>query len=321
METLSFSASVRPVRPDHDPIDMTGPILAVDWGTTNVRAWVVGPDGSVFKHQNFAVGIGGLAPGEAEQRFRHDIVPAMAAQTLPALLCGMIGSNLGWTAVRYLDCPVGLAALGAALHPVGDQTWIVPGLRAVRPDGGPDVMRGEETQVFGWLTAAAERSIGEHLLCLPGTHTKWARISNGRIETFVTAMSGELFALLRQHSSLRVADAVDDDTAFADGLTAAGDGNALASLLFTARSRLVGGDLPAVSVQSYLSGVLIGAEVASTPALLNISPGAQIEVIGDVQLGRRYGLALERLGYRPAFTSGETAAKVGLLALHRMVAS
>jgi 2-dehydro-3-deoxygalactonokinase len=297
-----------------------GSCLALDWGTTNLRAWVLDEQGRVARRRDFALGVGSLASGEAERRFHEEVRPAMDAEALPAILCGMIGSNLGWTAVPYLDCPAGFEQMGRALHRVeapGAPVWIVPGLRAIRPDGSPDVMRGEETHVFGWASEDPARVRGEHLICHPGTHAKWVRMVDGRIETFVTSMTGELFAILRRHSALRVADAQDDEAAFALGLQSAGDGRALASRLFTARSRVVGGDLPAQSAESYLSGLLIGAEAASTPALLGIGAGASVSIIGDLGLCGRYSQALEACGFRTETYDGDEAVLAGLCALFK----
>lgn len=301
---------------------MSDTVLALDWGTTNLRAWVTDGDGRVIRRRDFALGVGGLAAGEAARRFYEEVRPAMAAEQLPAILCGMIGSTLGWQAVPYLDCPVAFAVLHGALHRVGTPgppVWIVPGLRATRPDGGPDVMRGEETHIFGWAVGDAARRRGEQLICHPGTHAKWARIVDGRIESFVTSMTGELFALLRQHSALRVAGAVEDDAAFALGLAAAGDGSALASRLFTARSRVVGGDMAPASAESYLSGLLIGAEVASVPALFGIGAGAPVSIIGDLTLCARYAQAIELRGFRATVFDGEEAVLAGLVALFQGV--
>jgi 2-dehydro-3-deoxygalactonokinase len=302
---------------------MTGEVLALDWGTTNLRAWVIGADGGVVRHQRFDLGVGSLAPGEAERRFHDEVRPAMSAEALPAILCGMIGSNLGWRALPYLDCPADLPSLTRAVQRVeapGAPVWIVPGLRAARPDGGPDVMRGEEIQILGWASADPSRMLGEHLICHPGTHAKWVRMVDGRIETFVTSMTGELFSLLRRHSALRVTDAMEDDDAFVAGLEAADDGSALASRLFTARARVVGGDMPSRSAESYLSGVLIGADAASTPSLLGIEPDARVTLIGDPTLCAGYRRALERRGFFVEQFDGDDAVLAGLLALYDGVA-
>ena len=295
--------------------------LALDWGTTNLRAWIADCDGRPLLRRDFPLGCAGLAPGEAAARFASEVRPAMEAEQLPAMLCGMIGSAMGWTAVPYADCPASFDALQRSLHQVdsaGPPVWIVPGLRTLRDDGcGPDVMRGEETQLFGWAMADPARQRGEHLLCHPGTHAKWARLVDNRIEGFVTAMTGELFALLRQHSVLRVADAIENDEAFGQGLEAAGDGGALASRLFTTRSRVVGGSMATAWAESYLSGLLIGAEVAATPALLGLARPSHVVIIGDPALCNLYGRALAHRGTPASLFDGEAAVLAGLAALYR----
>jgi len=297
---------------------MKSRFLAVDWGTTNTRAWIVGEDGRASGQREFALGVGRLAEGEAAKRFADTIRTQMDAEDLPAILCGMIGSNLGLAHAPYLDCPVDLARLRRGLCRVqmaGPSVWIVPGLRCTRRDGGPDVMRGEETQVLGWAAADPARLRGEHLICQPGTHAKWVRLVDGRIERFVTSMTGELFDLLRKHSVLRVRDAEDDERAFDQGLAAAGDGGALASRLFTARARVVGGDMRPALAESYLSGLLIGAEIASTPALLGVAPQTPVAIVGGLQLSARYLRALRAAGYDASVYDGEAAVLSGLTAL------
>jgi len=297
---------------------MASPFLAVDWGTTNLRAWVIGADGSVGARREFPLGVGRLAAGEAARRFADTVRPKMGAQDLPALMCGMIGSNLGWMPTPYLDCPVSITRLGdhlARAEGPGPPIWIVPGLRCQRPDGGPDVMRGEETHVLGWAAADKARLHGEHLICNPGTHAKWVRMVDGRVEGFVSSMTGELFDVLRKHSVLQSGGADDDEAAFEQGIAAAGDGGALASRLFTARARVVGGDMPPERVTSYLSGLLIGAEIAAVPRLLGVGPQTPVAVIGDLRLAGRYLRTLQLAGYAASLHDGEAAALEGLKAL------
>jgi 2-dehydro-3-deoxygalactonokinase len=292
--------------------------LAVDWGTTNLRAWVVAADGSVTADRDFPLGVSRLAPGEAARSFKDTVRPALGAQGLPAIACGMVGSNMGWEQVNYFDCPADLETLAGGLRRVAGEdppVWIVPGLRCRRSDGAPDVMRGEETQVLGWAAGDPERSRGERLVCHPGTHAKWVRLRDGRIERFVTAMTGELFDVLRKHSVLQVRESDDDVAAFDEGLKAAGDGGALASRLFTARSRVVGGDMAPAAVKSYLSGLLIGAEIAAVPALLGAAPDEPVTLIGDETLCRRYHRALEARGTAVVAYDGDAAALAGLTAL------
>ena len=190
-------------------------LLACDWGTTNLRAWTLSDDGAITAHAEFPLGVGRLQPGEAAARFRDEVRPAMKAEGLPALLCGMIGSTLGWEVVPYRRCPVSLEDLAHALHAVEPDVRIVPGVSAPGPTGASDVMRGEETQILGWAAMKPERARGRHLICHPGTHAKWALVEDGRLTRFVTAMTGELFAVLRKHSVLRTDDEPGDEAVFA----------------------------------------------------------------------------------------------------------
>jgi 2-dehydro-3-deoxygalactonokinase len=290
-------------------------ILCCDWGTTNVRAFLVALDGEVIGRRRFPFGVSKLAPGEAAARFQDPIRFEMDAQQHPAILCGMIGSNLGWTVVPYRTCPIDLKSLAAALFevvpgPCG--VWIVPGIQGPGIAGAPDVMRGEETQILGWVTEQSGRERGRHLVCHPGTHAKWALVEDGSIVRFVTAMTGELFEMLRNHSILRTVDASDDPESFDEGVDAAGDGGALSARLFTARARMVTGDRPK-SDAAYLSGLLIGAEISSVPQLLETSPDQPVTIIGDAELGGWYSRALSRLGRSNAIHDGESAAVAGLM--------
>jgi 2-dehydro-3-deoxygalactonokinase len=289
--------------------------LACDWGTTNLRAWLVGGGGEVLASRDFELGVSKLGPGEARARFVGQVRPALEAEGLPAILCGMIGSNLGWRQVDYLPCPAGLEDLRRGLCTVAEGVRIVPGLRGEGVTGAPDVMRGEETQVVGWLRQDERRMRGRQLLCHPGTHAKWIAIEDGRITRFITAMTGELFAVLRRHSVLRSDASPDDEAAFDAGLAGAGDGSALAARLFTARSRVTAGGEPAESTPAYLSGLLIGAEVASVPKLLGVSLDHPIVLLGDERLCGLYGRALSRLGVQATTYDGEAAALAALTAL------
>lgn len=293
-------------------------LLACDWGTTNLRAWTLDAGGEVLAHREFDLGVSKLNPGEAAARFEAEVRPAFGAEVLPAILCGMVGSNLGWTVAPYADAPAGLPELARAMVEVAPGVRIVPGVRCEGIAGAPDVMRGEETQLLGWVAQHPERGRGRHVVCHPGTHAKWALIEDGRIVRFVTAMTGELFAVLGKHSVLKSDAAADDAAAFAARLGAAGDGAALAARLFTARARVVGGQAAAESTPSYLSGLLIGAEAASVPQLLGVTPDMPVALLGDAGLCGFYRRALDRRGTATETFDGEAAALAGLLALHRM---
>jgi 2-dehydro-3-deoxygalactonokinase len=291
-------------------------LLACDWGTTNLRAWVLDPAGAVVRHQEFPLGVGRLQPGEAARRFREEVRPALGAESLPAILCGMIGSTLGWTVVPYDRCPTSLDDLAAHLHAVEPDVRIVPGVSCPGVTGASDVMRGEETQILGWVAMKPERARGRHLICHPGTHAKWAVVEDGRLTRFATAMTGELFAVLRKHSVLRTEEEPRDEAAFAEGVRAAGEGDALSTRLFSARGRVVGDGAPASTTSAYLSGLLIGAEIAGTPRLLGMEPGGSVQLIGDLDLCSWYRQALALRGVEADVCDGEEAALAGLVALH-----
>jgi 2-dehydro-3-deoxygalactonokinase len=291
-------------------------LLACDWGTTNLRAWTLDAEGAVLAERDFPLGVSQIAAGEVAGTFEQQVRPALGAQGAPAILCGMVGSNLGWTTVPYRDCPATLADLAGALTDAAPGVRIVPGVRCSGFNGQGDVMRGEETQLFGWLAQHPEFAKGRRLICHPGTHAKWMVVEHGRLIAFVTAMTGELFAVLRTHSVLRSEAPPDDPAAFDEGLNAAGDGGALAARLFTARARVVGQGKPAVDATSYLSGLLIGADVAASPGLLGCDTAQGVTLLGDARLCGLYARAFDARGVRAEIFDGEAAAVAGLWALH-----
>lgn len=296
-------------------------LLACDWGTTNLRAWVLDRAGKVLRSCEFPFGVASLQPGQAADRF-GDVQDALDACELPAMLCGMVGSNIGWTTAPYVDCPVDLAQVAAGLTPVpgfGGQVRIAPGVRWKGFNGQGDVMRGEETQLFGWMAPEPARAVGRRLVCHPGTHTKWMALEDGRLTSFVTAMTGELFALLRGHGVLKSDALADDMEAFDEGVAAAGQGDALSARLFTARARVVGLGRPAAGAPSYLSGLLIGADVAASPRLLDFPDREPVALIGDMALCRLYARALGARGIQTEIQDGEAAARAGLMTLWRGV--
>jgi 2-dehydro-3-deoxygalactonokinase len=293
----------------------SGTFLAADWGTTNVRAWVLDEGGAVQRRAEFPLGVSQLAPGEAAARFESEVRPALQAQDLPALLCGMIGSTLGWANAPYLECPVSLAKLAGGLLEVAPGVRIVPGLTC---SGllGPDVMRGEETQLLGWQAADPARLYGRHLLCHPGTHAKWVRMEEGALTRFVTAMTGELYDVLGSHSVLKFNPPPGEDDfdaeAFDAGVAAAGDGGALASRLFALRGLTVSRQLPEAGAPSWLSGLLIGAEVAAIWPLVAAADERVAHVLGVARLCERYARVLTARGVGCEIADGETAVIAGL---------
>ena len=289
--------------------------LAADWGTSNLRAWRLGADGQVKAVQRLPWGVAHLPPGEAAKKL-SELRSMLGAEHLPAILCGMVGSNMGIAEAPYADCPAGAADVARRLLRVDPDTFIVPGLRCTRPDGYPDVIRGEETKVLGWLSQGPRRAKGDHVLCLPGTHGKWVLVRDGAIHHFLTCMSGELFALLSNKSVLRPGAPPSDPASFAEGLTYGAADGPLASRLFTVRARMVGQGLEGGKAASFLSGLLIGDEVARLPQLLGLHEGSTIGLMGEHALTDLYGPALIARGLKVELADAEQAVIAGLTALY-----
>ncbi|RVU07758.1 2-dehydro-3-deoxygalactonokinase [Novosphingobium umbonatum] len=267
---------------------MTGQLIAIDWGTTNRRAYLLDEDGNVVTTERdgrglLAIEAGGFAGEVAEIRAKLG--------DWPVLLAGMVGSAKGWVNVPYLACPAGLDDLAGALHWVeAGRTAIVPGLSYSQGVQG-DVMRGEEVQLLG--ATAAGLVPADSLLCQPGTHCKWARMEGGRVASFATAMTGEIFALLKSHSLLSdfLTGAVEDGAAFRAGV-ADGLSGRLTSLLFGVRASALLGLRSAQDSAAYTSGLLIGHDVAGE----QLAAGQPAYILSDRHLGALYSAAVEMAG-------------------------
>ena len=290
-------------------------LLALDWGTSSLRACLLGEGGRVLELRHQPWGILHLPEGgfaAALQGIAGDWLSPRPG--LPAIASGMVGSAQGWREAPYAEVPADAAALAGRLLRFealpGVMLHIVPGVR--RGGGRPDVMRGEETQIVGLLTQSA--SAGARLV-LPGTHSKWVRVDAGRIVDFHTYMTGEVFALLREHSILgrpaREAGGGEPSTdAFDAGVKAVRDGGpaGATALLFSARTLVLGGLLPAAHSLDYLSGLLVGEELRC--ALLEAGEG-HIHLVGEAALCARYQRALALFG-RSASLAGADVAAQGL---------
>ena len=293
-------------------------LVALDWGTTSLRAYLLGAAGVVLDRRSESLGILQI-PGRDFAGVYRTVTKEWRQHHpgLPAIASGMIGSAQGWIEAPYVDVPADLDAVVRMMAVEPDTGLrIIPGLS--QRGAAPDVMRGEETQLFGAQAHSRSLAHGGRVV-LPGTHSKWARISNGRIEGFTTYMTGELFAVLRGHSILgRLADpAAAGETAvgpgFLRGVQAARDApGALSSLLFSARSTVLVGDLPATESLDYLSGLLIGDELRW--ALTAGDP--PLAIVGDPTLGGRYVAALREFGVRDVELLGDTG-PVGLWQIGR----
>lgn len=293
-----------------------------DWGTSRLRLFLW--DGDKILDRADAPGIGALnAPPLAT--LRDAIAPWLAQHgPLHITLCGMVGSRNGLIEVPYTPCPVDSkdwAARAFDLTADGLSIRIAPGLACNSPAGAPDVMRGEETQIFGAL-AQSTHTQGRQLIILPGTHSKWALVENSVITAFHTFPTGELFALLRDHSTLtRAGDGDDDrDTGFRVGLERAGGKIGLLARLFEARSaQLIEGRSRGWAL-GLLSGLLIGRELADGLELFGLISN-EIAMIGDPTLTTLYRQAFAARGMKAHDLDGNNCAIAGLRLLVEGVAT
>jgi 2-dehydro-3-deoxygalactonokinase len=292
--------------------------IGVDWGTTNLRAWRIDGHGKIQDTVELPHGVSQLSPGEAPVLFERQVHRPLGSD-LPVLMCGMVGSNLGWRAIDYVACPADRSTLAAGVASVRARPpiRIVPGLRCAGIKAASDIMRGEETQILGWIETASTHARGRHIICLPGTHSKWAIVRDGAVERFVTAMTGELFHVLRTHSILAAGTSGFDAAAFAAGVDAAGDGGGLSIRIFSARTRQVADGAAPAETASYLSGLLIGSEIASISSLLDCSAADPITLIAAPVLRERYASALAQRSWSSVWMDGVEAAVAGLQALVR----
>jgi 2-dehydro-3-deoxygalactonokinase len=298
------------------------PFVAVDWGTSSLRVWLISPDGSVLAENRSAEGMDTLARGGFEAVLRahlDDLGPALddLPRPLPIVLCGMVGSRQGWREAPYVDVPSPLTAVvdrATVVSAEGIDARILPGM-ARRSRARPDVMRGEETQLLGLVLDDPGVS---GPVCMPGTHCKWVRLSGGRVEDFSTAMTGELFAVLAHHSILRhsIAEAAGtgDPTseAFRAGLEAGlAEPQMLAARLFGIRAESLLFAATGEAAADRLSGLLIGAEVGA--AVAGLSDNGPVHLVAAGRLARLYQAALQVAGRNVRLVDADAAVRSGLL--------
>jgi 2-dehydro-3-deoxygalactonokinase len=279
-----------------------GRYLAIDWGTTNRRVYLMAVDGAVLDTARDDRGVKSVATGGWSAE-----LAAIRARfgDLPAIAAGMVGSTRGWRDVPYVPAPAGAAELARGVgHIDGERFAIVPGIAC--DDDRPDVMRGEEVQAIGAVVAGLAPA--DTLFCQPGTHNKWIAMGGGRIARVTTALTGELFALLRDHSILAemMTGPVADGPAFREGLTDAGDGDLL-SRLFGVRAAVLLGRRAAADGAAYASGLLIGADVAARDVA-----GRTVHILSDPNLGPLYATAIARCGGTTTAIDGQAAFIAGI---------
>lgn len=284
--------------------------VAVDWGTSSLRGALLDADGKVLEEQSHARGILSVPAGGFGAAFDELFGAWMAPAGTRCLISGMAGSKQGWVEAPYCACPAGLADIAAKVIEIEPgRIAIVPGL-SDEHDGVPDVMRGEEVQIFG---AIALTGLRDGLFVLPGTHNKWVRVAEGRVAGFRTFMTGEFYALLGAHSILaRTLDtsALLDEAAFLQGVMQSGNNEGLLHNAFGARTLALFGRMSAGDLASYLSGLLIGEELRTQ----SLRAAGEVVLIGSPALTQRYALALHASGVTSR-TLGAEATWAGLHAV------
>ena len=303
------------------PGDTRPRMIAIDWGTTSLRGVLVDASGQIAAQRALPQGILQVQAGEFADAFAQHFGDWLALQPDVCLLSGMIGSRQGWQEAPYCPCPADFDALCRQLlwldSAQGVPTAIVPGMSTAPQaqvdavNGVPDVMRGEEIQVIGALRLMQQSS---GLLVLPGTHSKWVQAQNHSITSFKTFMTGELFALLAQHSILGKtldSSAPLDEAAFTQGLERARSSDALSHLLFGMRALSLFNAMNPAQAASYLSGLLIGQELST----MQPAAGTRVALIGSPALLQRYTLALQHAGCEAA-AFGDEATWAGHQAIY-----
>lgn len=292
---------------------MPSPLIALDWGTTRARAFLIAEDGTVIDRRISDTGIQSVPAGGYPAAFEALAGDFRRAHPqAPVLLAGMVGSRNGWVEAPYVACPASAAEIAAAGLAVdladGTAATILPGL-SVDADGF-DVMRGEETLIVGL-------GLEDGIACLPGTHSKWAKIEKGRITGFASFMTGEVYGLLRNGSILaRLADEPAPGDAVLGrerGHRAAGRAAGLLNSAFLARTEVLAGRLPAGAVGPYLSALLIAQEIAGALALLG-RPG-RVHLVADGIMAEGYGHALAAAGLETEIVTPEAAFAAGVRTL------
>ncbi|MEO6017809.1 MAG: 2-dehydro-3-deoxygalactonokinase [Polaromonas sp.] len=268
-------------------------LVAVDWGTSSLRGALLDGHGQVLEERASARGILTVEPGQFPEVFQASFGDWMGAGDALCLISGMAGSKQGWLEAPYCTCPAGFDQIAQNL------AWVEPGRIGIVPGlvcehgGTPDVMRGEETQVFGALQLLG---LTDARLVLPGTHSKWVNVCGQKVTDFSTWMTGEFYALLRQHSILARTlpgnDSALDAPAFGQGVAHALRGRGLLNTAFSSRTLALFNRMATDALPSYLSGLVIGEELKAQ----SLQRGESVVVMGSEALTARYAQALALLG-------------------------
>lgn len=285
-----------------------------DWGTSRLRLGLYDSDTLLESVEGPGIGALTVSPAEtllgavASWRERYGLSRVV--------LAGMAGSRTGVAEAPYAECPAGVgdwAGKAATVTLDGLSVEVAPGVAGTAPSGAPDVMRGEETQVFGALALHPDLAEGEHVFVLPGTHGKWCQVRDGRIVGFQTFLTGELFALLSTRSSLLLGadtaeNAEHEAAGFAHGLERARGGHLL-SALFEARSAQLREGRTGAWARGFLSGLTIGTEAAEGAAAFKAQ---RVILVGASALTERYAAVLGAQSVEVIALGGEVCVLAGL---------
>lgn len=286
--------------------------IAADWGTSNLRLWAIGADGAPTSEHRSDRGMGTLSPDEFEGAFLDLAGDLIGDGPCDVVICGMAGARRGWIEAEYATTPCAPIAATATRVPTRDprlNVRILPGLCQMSP---PDVMRGEETQIAGYLAGAPDF---DGVICLPGTHSKWARVSDGMVQTFRTFMTGELFHLTATQSILRhsIGEGWDHDAfvaAVAQGFNTPGR---VTTDLFSLRAASLVGGTDGATIRARLSGLLMGAELNGAQDLMT---QGGVVLIGAPDLCEHYAHAIRVIGGHAQRVDATAMTLAGLVAAH-----
>lgn len=272
-------------------------IIGIDWGTTSFRAYHIDQNSKILKTVESDAGILSCKDEKFENVLRKQLEPfGKIVHSLPIFASGMITSRQGWFETDYVECPAGIQELIDGIRILETEHFgnihFMPGVKQLQPE--PDIMRGEETQLIGLDL------IGNHTCLLPGTHSKWVQMKNDAIKTFTTYMTGDLFSALLQKSVLQATpEGKWSDNSFQTGVQhgflQSKQGNSLLSLLFQVRVTDILNQKPELDTRSFLSGLLIGCEIAAGSSMLS-QESSPLMVAGSDHLSRLYLLALATCG-------------------------
>lgn len=293
------------------PSPADGAVIAIDWGTTNRRAWRIEADGTASATVRDGSGVLATAA--------DDYAPALAGLRdrlgdLPVIAAGMVGSTRGWREAPYVPAPADLPALAAAALRIDDaRATIVPGVSLLAGTRA-DVMRGEEIQVLGAI--AGGLAPADALFCQPGTHNKWIACADAHVVDVATVMTGELFALLKGHGILAgmLDGPVADGAAFRDGLARGAGASDLGTALFGVRAAVLLGRRAPEEAAAYASGVLIGSDIGAR----DVTAGP-VHLLADGALADLYRIGIESLGGATIPVDATVAFLAGIHALRRFL--